>query len=92
MKESSVLVLAAVCIFCGWCDADTFTHRQSGQVYHGYATSKSNAGITTVKTTENGQMELNLAEYDIQPDQGLQGSQKAQQTPPRYSGRSKKTG
>jgi membrane-bound ClpP family serine protease len=48
--------------------ADTFTHRQTGELLHGYATSQTEAGKTIVHTQQKGQVNLNLAEWQITPD------------------------
>lgn len=48
--------------------ADTFTHSQTGKVYHGYATRTENNGKTLVQTQQEGLIELNLAEFTITPD------------------------
>lgn len=48
--------------------ADTFTHAETGKIYHGYATQTENNGKTMVKTQQEGLIELNLAEYTITPD------------------------
>jgi ATP-dependent protease ClpP protease subunit len=50
------------------CTADTFKHKTSGQIYHGYATQNITDGKTTVNTTEAGPVQINLAEYDITMD------------------------
>lgn len=48
--------------------ADTFKHRQTNEVLHGYATSNTENGKTTVHTQEKGQFGLNLGDYNITPD------------------------
>ena len=49
--------------------ADTFTHRQSGKVFHGFATQKSIGGKTLVYNHEqDGFKPVVLAEYNIAPD------------------------
>ena len=50
---------------------DTFTHKTTGQVYHGYAHQDAIDGKTHVVTVESGPLEVNLSEYTITPnDQG----------------------
>lgn len=61
-RVTAVIVLAV--FFCGVAKSDTFTNRQTKEVLHGYATSQTAEGKTTVKTAEKGQIELNLAEWD----------------------------
>ncbi len=50
------------------CQGDTFTHKTSGQTYHGYAEQDPVNGKTTIHTTESGPIQVNLAEYTITPD------------------------
>jgi membrane-bound ClpP family serine protease len=50
------------------CFADTFTHRASGEVLHGYATSRAGEDKTVVHTQEKGLVNLNLAEWQITAD------------------------
>ncbi|MEN6307333.1 MAG: hypothetical protein ABFD91_06205 [Anaerohalosphaeraceae bacterium] len=61
---SAVLMIAGL-IASGICDADTFTHKTSGQIYHGYAEQEAIAGKTTVHTTEAGPVQINLTEYSV---------------------------
>ncbi len=56
------VVLSAVCV------ADTFTHRQSGEVLHGYKTSRVEGAETFVQTAEKGLVKLNLAEWQMVAD------------------------
>lgn len=58
------ILLAAVSV----CLADTFIHRQSGEILHGYATQQSIDNKSLVHTIEKGQQYLNLAAYDVQAD------------------------
>ena len=50
------------------CFADTFTHRRTGEVLHGYATSQAQEGLALVQTQEKGLAKLNLAEWQITTD------------------------
>ncbi len=50
------------------CSADTFTHRQSGEILHGYKTSKVEGAETFVQTAEKGLIKLNLAEWKMVAD------------------------
>jgi len=65
-------VIFAVClalpVFSAVCLADTFTHRRTGEVLHGYATSRVEGGETIVNTQEKGATKLNLAEWKIAAD------------------------
>ncbi|MHC4362735.1 MAG: hypothetical protein ACYSTZ_07905, partial [Planctomycetota bacterium] len=45
------------------CRADTFTHRQTKEVVHGYATSKTADSNTLVHTQEKGEIALKLAQW-----------------------------
>lgn len=52
--------------FCAYCFADTFTHLTTGEILHGYATSRlTEAAKRIVYTREKEEIELNLAEWDI---------------------------
>ena len=57
-----------IIIFClsSILSADTFRHRSQNIVYTGYATHKTNNGLNVVNTLEKGQLELNLADYQIE--------------------------
>lgn len=65
---SGVLLVAAGLVVSGICKADTFTHKTSGQVYHGYAEQDAVAGKTTIHTTESGPVQINLTEYTVVRD------------------------
>jgi len=59
-------ITALVCISA--CFADTFMHRRTGEVLHGYATSRTQDGNTIVHTQEKGPTGLNLVEWQIATD------------------------
>jgi len=48
--------------------ADTFSHNDKDIVYHGFATGQMNNGMNVVVTKEKGHVEINLAEYKIEPN------------------------
>ncbi|MHC4233067.1 MAG: Clp protease/crotonase-like domain-containing protein, partial [Planctomycetota bacterium] len=56
----------ALLIACSF--ADTFSHNDKDIVYHGFATGQMNNGMNVVMTQEKGQVEINLAEYKIEPN------------------------
>ena len=58
----------ALFVFTAPCLADTFKHKSKDAVYHGYATGQVNDGMNIVVTQEKGQIEINLLEYDIEPN------------------------
>jgi ATP-dependent protease ClpP protease subunit len=63
-------------VWAGFCRADTFKHRQTGEVFHGFVTQKSIGNRTRVY---NAQLEsfkpVNLADYDVTPNsQGRRNS------------------
>ena len=62
------LYLVGAVIFCALCPGDTFTHRQSGEILHGFKTSSVEGAKTSVQTTEKGLVELNLAEWSVVRD------------------------
>jgi len=69
----TTLILA----FCvALCPGDTFTHRQSGEVFHGFLTQKQSRGKTLVYIEKDkGFKPLSLAEYDvIRDDKGRRNS------------------
>ena len=55
----TILSVGTVCL------ADTFRHRKSGEVMHGYVTSKTKEGKTSVYTQLKGVVDINLAEWQI---------------------------
>ncbi|UCE98598.1 MAG: hypothetical protein JSV82_05260 [Planctomycetota bacterium] len=68
-RLGTVLTVAvAIPAFISVCFADTFTHQQTGQVLHGYATSRTIDNQTVVRTREKGLVKLNLAEWQITAD------------------------
>ena len=71
MKKIQVKILAvflATLAFSPTCFADTFTHRRTGEVLHGYATGRTEGGKTFVHTQQKGEVKLNLAEWNIIAD------------------------
>lgn len=71
MRNSGFKVLTAflvLCFFCLSCFSDTFTHRERGEVLHGYATSRTDGGKTVVHTEEKGEIKLNLIEWQVIAD------------------------
>jgi membrane-bound ClpP family serine protease len=60
-----VAVMGCICT----CSADTFKHKTSGQILHGYAEQDPNNGKTAVYTPESGKQLMNLAEYEITLDE-----------------------
>jgi membrane-bound ClpP family serine protease len=50
------------------CPADTFRNPRTNEVLHGYATTQVTDGKTVVHTAEKGEVELNLAKWQITPD------------------------
>jgi len=66
MRDFLVSITALACVSA--CFADTFTHHQTGEVLHGYATSRAQEGLALVQTQEKGPTKLNLAEWQITTD------------------------
>jgi len=50
------------------CFADTFRHRKTGEVMHGYVTSKTEEGEITAYTQLKGVVDINLADWQITGD------------------------
>jgi len=71
MKKLHTLIFVVFLVLSAFISAsfaDTFTHRQSQRVLHGYATSRTEGGKTTVFTQEKGLVRLNLAQWEIVAD------------------------
>lgn len=71
MKKSQVKILAAFLVLLAFslaCFADTFTHRQTGEVLHGYIAGQAKNGEAIVSTKEKGQVGLDLAQWQIVTD------------------------
>lgn len=71
MKKLQVKILAASLMLLAFsltCFADTFTHRQTGEVLHGYIAGQAEDDKTIVSTEEKGQVRLNLAQWQIVAD------------------------
>ncbi len=63
------IVLVVVFLGCNCSFGDTFVHRKDKTTYHGYVVRKDAAGEkVAVQTVQKGELELQLAEYDIQSD------------------------
>ena len=70
-KKSQVKILAAFLVLLAFslaCFADTFTHRQTGEVLHGYIAGQAEDGETIASTKEKGQVWLDLAQWQIVTD------------------------
>ncbi len=67
MKDLLRLWIVLV-VFAASCFADTFKHSSKDIVCHGYATGQMKDGMNIVVTQEKGQIEINLAEYEIEPN------------------------
>jgi ATP-dependent protease ClpP protease subunit len=70
-KKSQVKILAAFLAMLAFslaCFADTFTHRQTGEVLHGYIAGQAEDGETIASTKEKGQVGLDLAQWQIVTD------------------------
>jgi ATP-dependent protease ClpP protease subunit len=67
-RVAVVLIWLAILPAGTVCFADTFRHRKSGEMMHGYVTSKSEQGKTSVHTQLKGVVDINLAEWQITGD------------------------
>lgn len=65
-----IILIALVFAFCGaLCPADTFKHRQSGEVFHGFVTQKQSREKTLVYVEKDKSFKpLPLAEYEVTRD------------------------
>ena len=61
-------ISSAMLTFCTACPADTFTHRKTAEVLHGYATTNVTGTQTIVHTQEKGKLELNLSDWRVNLD------------------------
>ena len=66
MKRFIVAVTLLLLAFQGFSPADTFTNKTKDIVYHGYATQDMVEGKNVVCTQEEGNVHLNLSEYDVE--------------------------
>ena len=63
------LIIIGIIISSCCCFADTFQHRQTGEIFHGFATQKTAQNKTLIYIKEKSKFEpVNLAEYDITID------------------------
>ncbi len=68
--QAAVLTVSfVISVFSLACLADTFTNRKTEEMLHGYATSQTKGSETIVHTKEKGKLTLNLAQWQITPDQ-----------------------
>jgi membrane-bound ClpP family serine protease len=74
LRVIAIAQLVSGTMLSATCLADTFTRRQSGNVLHGYKTSKVEGAETFVQTTEKGLVRLNLAEWQIVADRNGRGN------------------
>lgn len=69
MTKLRATFLAAMLLSVNAAVADTFENHQTGQVFHGYVTSRTEEdGRAIVHTREKGVLGLNLTEWDITAD------------------------
>ena len=67
MLKIYIALIAGFLVFSN-AAADTFTHHDNGEVYHGYSDGKAVEGKTLVHTLEKGPVSLNLAQYKVISD------------------------
>jgi len=67
-RRIALLICVAVFSADSVCVADTFTNRKSGEVLHGYATSKTQNGKKAVHTQFKGVVDINPADWRITAD------------------------
>ena len=69
MSRTLNLIIIGIIISSNCCFADTFQHRQTGEIFHGFATQKTAQNKTLIYIKEKSKFEpVNLAEYDITID------------------------
>ncbi len=76
MNRQIAFISVVILLCAALCGADTFKHRPSGDVFHGFATQKSIGNRTRVYNAELESFKpINLAEYDVTPNaQGRRNS------------------
>lgn len=69
MTRQIAFITVVILLCAALCGADTFKHRPSGDVFHGFATQKSIGNRTRVYNDELESFKpINLAEYDVTPN------------------------
>ncbi|MHC4325941.1 MAG: Clp protease/crotonase-like domain-containing protein [Planctomycetota bacterium] len=69
MNRQIAFISVVILLCAALCSADTFKHRPSGDVFHGFATQKSIGNRTRVYNDELESFKpINLAEYDVTPN------------------------
>jgi len=67
--QATIFTVSLLCALSSACFADTFKHRKTSEVLHGYPTNQTQGSETIVHTQEKGIVKLNLTEYDITANQ-----------------------
>ena len=69
MTRQIAFISVVILLCAALCTADTFKHRPSGDLFHGFATQKSIGNRTRVYNDELKSFKpINLAEYDVTPN------------------------
>ncbi len=68
LQQMTFAALSLLLVFNTLSLADTFTHRQTNEILHGYAATQTENSQTVVYTQEKGELKLNLADWRIFPD------------------------
>ena len=69
MSRDKHIVAVILVLLVGLSGADTFKHRETGEVFHGFATQNQRQGKTLVFVSEENTFKpLSLSEYDHTPD------------------------
>ncbi len=69
MTRQIAFITVVILLCAALCGADTFKHRPSGDVFHGFATQKSIGNRTRVYNAQLKSFKpINLAEYDVTPN------------------------
>jgi len=66
--QATIFTVSLLFAFNSACFADTFKHRKTSEVLHGYATNQTQGSRAIVRTQEKGIVKLNLTEYDVTVD------------------------
>jgi len=68
MRVKTLATFTVLLAFSLACFADTFTHRQTGEVLHGYIAGQAEDGKAIANTKEKGQFGLDSAQWQIIAD------------------------
>ena len=63
-KDKMIKILTLIAILCGFCAADTFTNKNTGEKLTGYPISFTEDGKSTFFTLQKGKIDVNTAQWE----------------------------